>query len=235
MSKNKFNSIYKGDILVKCHDGKVTSRVIAFAQSFGTGPSKYTHAGIASSSTSIIEMSGAGIGENGLMERNAQYVYDVFRCKDTEVAAGAAEAARMMMDRARFWKTGTDGSLLNVTGSFKDGRSKLSGPVSYNMFGAKGAARAIFSRAKLKDRDNTNRIIDRLYDGGYSFFCSGHVVLCYQMVAEQLAIQGVVNSELRNTFKLESHAYQPAYLWHRLKKSQAFDFVGTFQNGKKIA
>jgi hypothetical protein len=96
-----FGCLQAGDILVKYNDKSVVNNLISFGQLFGKGPAKYPHAGIASSSTTIVEMDGHGLQEHNLPIENLRVAYDAFRCTLPEVAAGACEAARMMLEGFR--------------------------------------------------------------------------------------------------------------------------------------
>ena len=100
--------IRPGDITIKYSDGSVSNLLIRFGQLFGRGPSQFVHAGIASSATTVIELSGSGLHENNLFTDNAQLRYEVFRCRQPEVPLGAAETAKMMLVGVReYAATGT--------------------------------------------------------------------------------------------------------------------------------
>lgn len=201
-------AVRAGDIMIKHSDGSATSKLIRFGQLFGRGPSKFVHAGIASSGTTIIEMDGHGLQEHNLLTENAGYKYDVFRCNISSIAEGAAETAQMMLSGFQEYQ-----------------RSNSGMRISYS---AGGAFRSISKSAGWDGNDVINGTLDSLLKAdGSAFFCSGHVVLCYQSSMGQHQIQGVLPIQhARQIFGLESSCYQPAYLHKALSESNHFTFVG---------
>jgi len=201
-------AVRAGDIMIKYADGSVTSALIRFGQLFGRGPSKFVHAGIASSGTTIIEMDGHGLQEHNLLTDNAAYDYDVFRCKYPSVANGAAETARMMLAGFQEYQRSNSGMRI----SYSKG----------------GAFRSISKRAGWDGNDVINGTLDSLLSAdGSAFFCSGHVVLCYQAAMGQHQIQGIMPIQhARQIFSLDSTCYQPAYLHKALSASTHFTFIG---------
>lgn len=201
-------AVRAGDIMIKYSDGSLVSKVIRFGQLFGRGSSKFVHAGIASASTKIIEMDGHGLQEHNLLMENARYNYDVFRCRYPSVAAGAAETARMML------------------AGFQEYQRSASGMrISYSL---KGAFRSISKSAGWDGNDVINGTLESLLSAdGSAFFCSGHVVLCYQSSMGQHQIQGIMPiQDSRQIFSLKSTCYQPAYLHKALSANNHFTFVG---------
>lgn len=194
-----------GDIMMKYNDGSAINNLISFGQFFGRGNSSFTHAGIASSASTIIEMDGHGLQEHNLAGENSQYRYRVYRCVYSQVAAGAAAAAEMM--RAGFAAGNT-----NIT------------------YSATGALGSISSREDLPNADIANDMLDKLLAGGDAFFCSGHVVLCYQMAASQSTTDRTFPfSDASGLFSLASTCYQPAYLEKVLSESDDFVRIGEFR------
>lgn len=194
-----------GDIMMKYNDGSGVNNLISFGQFFGRGSSAFTHAGIASSPSTIIEMDGEGLQEHNLAGENSQYRYKVFRCGHSQIAAGAAAAAEMM--RAGFAAGNT-----NIT------------------YSVTGALASITKHQDLQNADVASDVLDRLLGGGNAFFCSGHVVLCYQMASSQcMSDQNFPFSDAGGLFSLESTCYQPAYLEKILSASDDFMCIGEFR------
>lgn len=207
-----------GDIMIKHSDGSIISKIIRFGQLFGRGPSKFVHAGIASSGTTIIEMDEEGLQENNLLIKNADYKYDVFRCNYSNIQAGATETARMMLDGFGAPQAAQGGSKI----SYSTG----------------GAARSISKRRRLPGGDVINNTLDNLLSaGGDAFFCSGHVVLCYQsaMGQAQMAQNLFPVQHSQQLFSLDSTCYQPSFLWKTLEASHHFTKIGTVKGAVKIA
>ena len=212
--------IIAGDIMIKRSDGTAVSNAIHFGQGIpalgglrSLGPSNFTHAGVASSAHTVIEMGGSGLLENGLPTTNAHYDYAVFRSRYPDVAAGVTETAIMMLGIAKE-------------------RPKAA---SYTVL---GAFKSLFKSNKVKPGagDLASLIIDKMFgDGGASFFCSGFVVLCYQIVSSQMGIlqpwaQTVFPVQEAGTlFNLKDNNYQPAFLYKTVAASNSFTRVGMFQ------
>jgi hypothetical protein len=192
--------VARGDIMVKWSDGSAVNKIIRFGQMFGRGPSKFTHAGVASGPTTIIEMGGHGLCQNNLLIENAGVKYDVFRCTLPDVPEGAANAADLMFS--------------NFSSASGGGRQNK---ITYTIG---GAARSISKAEDFADQDVANTKIDALLGRGQEFFCSGFTVLCYQMALTQLRVRATV-------FKLTDVCYQPAFLWKVLGESPHFRKVGT--------
>lgn len=215
-SRTRSNAVHSqlraGDIMIKYNDGGAVSNVIQLGQLFGRGSSKFTHAGIMSSATTIIEMSGSGLNENNLLTKNSGVNYEVFRCIDAEVAAGAAETAKMMY-------AGVQGGGMKV---------------SYDM---KGSVGSILSRKLIGNKVlNTDLQLDRLMSGkGAAYFCSGHVVLCYQAAIAQIRQASAISQNVfpvqdaGKMFNQEQGCYQPAFLEKMLRKSTFFTALGKFR------
>lgn len=206
-----------GDILIKHNAGGATGNLITFGQwLFGSkGKSKYMHSAIASSPLTVIEMSGDGLHENNLLSDNADYTYDVFRCKKRNLATGAAEVGKMMM-----------GFVQNAnSGDFK--------------YTVKGALKSLFGKKSLGNANRINIILDNLLAGGKeNYFCSGHTVLCYVVAMEQtnIHVQGSFPIQgMRAVFGNENTGYNPAYLHDHLQKNSNFNFVGTVKAGQIVA
>lgn len=202
--------------MIKYSDGGAVSKLIRFGQLFGRGASQYVHAGIASSSTSIIEMDGHGLQEHNLLIDNAQIKYDVFRCNYPQVAAGACETAKMMYE--------------GVCAHNSTGRGMK---ISYTLA---GAARSISKSVGWKGDDVVNDTLDNLLKAdGSAFFCSGHVVLCYQSALGQHQVQGTLPiQDSRQLFGLTDTCYQPAFLHKKLSESPHFKKVGTVKGAQRI-
>jgi hypothetical protein len=197
--------VARGDILVKYSDGSAVNKGIRFGQFFGRGPSKFTHAGIASGPTTIIEMGGHGLCQNNLLTDNGGVKYDAFRCTLPNVPEGAANAADLMF--ANFTSGGGHDNKITYT--------------------ITGAARSISKSADFADQDVANTKIDSLLGRGMEFFCSGFTVLCYQMALTQLRVTAQV-------FNLTDVCYQPAYLWKVLSESPHFRKIGTVRAAQLV-
>jgi hypothetical protein len=219
MPRNRSNAIVgavkSGDILIKHNAGGLTGNLITAGQwlTGAGGKSKYMHSAIASSSVTVIEMSGDGLHENNLLSENAGYTYDAFRCKQSNLAEGAAEVGKMMM-----------GFVQNNTGDIK--------------YTIKGALKSLFGKKSLGNANRINLILDNLLAGGKeNYFCSGHTVLCYVVAMEQtnIHVQGSFPVQgMRAVFGNESSGYNPAYLHDHLQKNSNFTFVGKVKAGQIV-
>jgi len=151
-----------GDILLKLNAGSLTNRIINTGQKLaGASNPDVVHAGILFDSTYIIESSGPGLIASDLRVKDRPYAYYVFRCTNTNVAAGAATCAKMMFDI--------------------QGRT---GNLTYTAAGA--AASAFGASGKPKTAGDMDALLDRILQGKSTpFFCSQFVVFVYQFVAEQ--------------------------------------------------
>lgn len=209
-------AIKAGDIMIKYSDGSLVSKVIRFGQFFGRGSSQYVHAGIASSPTQIIEMSGNGLNENNLLTDNARYKYEVFRCNYPSVAEGAAETGKMMYEGFKAFQASGQGM-----------------KISYTMA---GAARSISKSVGWDGNDVINTALDSLLKAdGSAYFCSGHVVLCYQSSLGQHQIQGILPVQhAQQIFGLTDSCYQPAFLHKKLSESTHFTRVGTVKGAMLV-
>ncbi|GHC68671.1 hypothetical protein [Limoniibacter endophyticus] len=219
MDRKKYYKFYDliepGDILLKSVSTNLNNRLTHAAQFFGKGPAHIVHAGIASSSGSIIETGGNGLGESAIVNIGKAETYDVFRCKMPEVAWEAYNVAQELVDKFGF------------------NRERK---ITYRASGHKGSKLSIWNRKKSSGISIEYKMHSKLnYSSGASLFCSEFVVLCYQIALERFMTQGAVHEDLRRTFALESHCYNPAYLWRRLEKSACFDFLATCRDGRKIA
>lgn len=175
-------TIQTGDVMIKHQvEGDTLGKVIRAGQLLSSGPSVMVHAGIAYSPTKIIEMDGQGLQRN-LLSSNGEhgYRYDVFRCKSNQLARGAAAVADLM------WR--------GVTGDKGGGNEPLA-PGMKIQYSAKAAACSVLPSVLgmfgLVTADQSNNVlamkwVEALSGGGASFFCSEHVVLCYQISGRQI-------------------------------------------------
>lgn len=196
--------IKTGDILVKYYDGSPVNVAIRAMQFFGKGPSQYTHAAIASSSVSVIEMNGRGLHDNNLLSHNGQITYDAFRCTLPGVAEGAAETAKMLYE------------------AFASGNLNA-------QYTLAGAMRSISKSAGIGDDDKVNVMLDKLSSGTPEyFFCSSFVVLCYIVAMQQMQAQGSAFPQqyMSQVFGLDDSCYQPAFLHRHLSASPYFQAIG---------
>ena len=212
--------IVAGDIMLKKSDGRAISKAIHLSQGVAglgglrsTGPSEFTHAAIASSAHTVIEMGGHGLLEHGLPTTNAQFDYAVFRSVDASIAAGVTTTAIMMLEIAAANK----------------------GVASYTIL---GALKSLFKSGRMKPGtgDVASLMIDKMFgDKGAAFFCSGFVVLCYQIVCSQNGIlapwaqTAFPVQEAGGLFSLQSTNYQPSFLYKTVAASPAFNAVGMFK------
>ncbi len=219
MSRTRSNAVSgavkTGDILIKYNAGGLTGNAIQFGQLFSKGKSKYIHSAIATSPTTVVEMSGCGLHESNLLTDNAPYTYDLFRCRLHTLAEGAAEVAKLMM------------GFVHNAGS---------GDFRYSM---KGAIGSLFGKSSLGNKDRINKILDNLLAGGAeNYFCSGHTVLCYAVAMEQtnIHVQSCFPVEkMRSVFGYENTGYNPSYLHDHLSKSDKFTAVGTIRSAQLVA
>jgi hypothetical protein len=206
------NGLHNGDILIKHSDGSLTNKLIRFGQFFGRGDSKFTHAGILPDHHNIIEMDGHGLQKHALNQPpNNRVRYTVYSCQNRRLGHAAANVADMML--ANFGSGG------NQT-------------ITYDKGGALGS---IWSRTGAGDTDDLgSHALDRLLGAGDAFFCSGHVVLCYQIAASQLNITGQTQGnfpiqQFNQLFSLKDTCYQPAYLEKILRqRNSGFTCTGIY-------
>ncbi|MEO3473490.1 hypothetical protein AAFN86_16610 [Roseomonas sp. CAU 1739] len=201
-----------GDIMVKYNDHSAINSIIAFGQFFGRGSSQFTHAGLCASPTHIIEMDGDGLQLHDLTAENSHYSYRVYRCVIDGVGAGAAAAGEMML------------------AAFQAGATNLT-------YSLGQAAASVWKSSAVPNGDIANDMLEKLLAGGDAFFCSGHVVLCYQMACSQLTgQQNFPFSDAGGLFSLEQTCYQPAFLERKLSESTDFfwkrgEFTGASWTG----
>ncbi|WP_434623420.1 hypothetical protein [Azospirillum sp. B2RO_4] len=205
-------AIKAGDILVKNWQGMTKSGVIIrLGQLFSKGKAEFTHAGIASAPTKIIETNSAGLQENNLLTTRGSLTYDVFRCLIPGIGEGAAQVATMMLH--------------NFT---QGGSAQLP-------YDSKGAIRSLGRGTSSQSSDRINKLLDKLFAGGSEgFFCSGHVVYCYLVAMEQanIAVQGSFPIEnMQAVFGLESRFYNPSFLHKHLSDNKNFKFIGKVKGG----
>ncbi|MDI3284833.1 hypothetical protein [Polyangium sp. 15x6] len=206
-------AVRKGDIMIKHRHGLGAVGVgIKVGQLFSRGNSDLIHAGVASSATTIVEMDGHGLQENNLLTTNAQFTYDVFRCRDENLAAGAGETAIMMREGM-------------AAGGFN---------IQYTVGGAFGS---LLPGSAAASSNRINGTLDQLLAGNaQAFFCSGHVVYCYLAAMEQLHIAtGQFSAQrMREYFSLEAVDYNPSFLQQHLARNRHFVFVGRVRGARLI-
>lgn len=208
------NGLHTGDIMIKHSDGSLTNKLIRFGQLFGRGDSKYTHAGILSDHHHIVEMDGHGLNNHDLSgPHNVNVRYTVFSCRNRTLGRAAANVADMMLENF---------------GLGGQGQSKIT-------YSKSGALTSIWSSSSSGDTgDLGSAALDRLLGAGDAFFCSGHVVLCYQIAASQLGITGQTQGQFpiqqfNQLFSLKDTCYQPAYLFKILSaQGSGFTCTGTY-------
>ncbi len=208
------NGLHNGDIMVKHSDGKLVSNLIRFGQFFGQGDSKYTHAGILSDHHHIVEMDGQGLNKNDLSGvHNVNVTYTVFHCRNVKLRRAAANVADMMVEN---FGLGSQHQNINYDG--------------------KGAFGSIWSHSNVGDTSDLGSMaLDRLLGAGDAFFCSGHVVLCYQIAASQLSMSGQTQGQFpiqhfNQLFSLKDSCYQPAYLFKILsQQGSGFRRTGVYR------
>ena len=199
----KCRDLRPGDIMLKVSDSSLnmsglTSRAIEFGQSLvgGRNPD-IVHAGIMFDSTFMIEAQGGGITAHDLRVQNKPYGYYVYRCSDSNIAAGAGTCAKMMFDIHK-----THGTM----------RYNLGGAIG-SLFGA-GSGRS----ASPGDMDD---LLDRVLSGrNNAFFCSQFVVYVYQFVAEQNGKNG------NSVFSMSDAKANPSILATSLVSRPMFKEVG---------
>lgn len=154
-----------GDLLLKYGDGSGTSKLISFGQKMfqrgaDQGNNSIVHAGVMFDGNFIIEASGGGLASNDLRVQNKKYSYEVYRCLLTNIADGAATAAKIVFD--------SHSNVKNAKYSFA------------------GAGASLFRSGTPANPGIVDATIDRLTRGkGHRFFCSQFAVYCFQLAAEQ--------------------------------------------------
>lgn len=194
----KCKNLRPGDILLKVSDQSWLNWFIENMQwVFGKSQnSSVTHAGLCYDSTHIIEVQDTGIVSDDLTKENKPYGYIVFRCKNENLAKGAAEFARILAD---------------VSGESKN--------IKYAFLDALCAVREGTESANDK-KGLEERIEKILTNQRHDFFCSQLVVFIYQFVAEQNKIKA------SDVFKLKDSLVAPSALGAQLADSKLFDEVG---------
>lgn len=159
------DQVQAGDLLLKYGDGSAVSKVISFGQRLfqkgaAQGNDNIVHAGIMLDGNFIIESQGSGVSANDLRVQNKKYDYEVYRCLLTNIAEGAANAAKIVFD--------AHGNSNNA---------KYSLP---------GAAASLLRSGRPVNPRTVDTTINRLTQGkGHRFFCSQFAVYCFQLAAEQ--------------------------------------------------
>ena len=159
------DQVQAGDLMLKYGDGSAISKVITFGQNLfqkkgAHGNNNIVHAGIMLDGDIIIESQGSGVSANDLRVQNKQYDYEVYRCLLTNVAEGAATAAKIVFD---------------AHANSKNAKYSLA-----------GAAASLVRPGKAVNPRTVDTTINRLTTGkGHSFFCSQFAVYCFQLAAEQ--------------------------------------------------
>ncbi|MDI1477158.1 hypothetical protein [Polyangium sp. y55x31] len=201
-------AVRKGDIMIKHRHGMAPVGVgIKIGQLFSRGNSDLIHAGVASSPTTIVEMDGHGLQENNLLTTNSAFTYDVFRCRDENLAAGAGETAIMMREGM-------------AAGGFN---------IQYTVGGAFGS---LLPGNAAASSNRINGTLDQLLAGNaQSFFCSGHVVYCYLAAMEQMQF---TQQRMREHFSLEAVDYNPSFLQQHLARNRHFAFIGRVRGARLI-
>lgn len=182
-------TIEAGDIMIKHRvEGDSLGRLIKAGQLLTSGPSNMIHAGIAYSSTKLIEMDGEGLKRN-LLAENARhgYRYDVFRCKEKRLARAASAVAELM------WR-----GVTGETGG-KGPPAERPPPTMKIRYDARAAACSVlptfYSTFGLVTGEQDNNCLAMQWiqglsgEAGSAFFCSQHVVLCYQIAGRQMRAQ----------------------------------------------
>jgi hypothetical protein len=199
-----------GDILLKVRvdKGSWSSWLISHGIQLGqqvTGRQNVhiTHAGVLFDKTFIIEALNAGISASDLRVQNLTYGYQVFRCTNANMAAGAGTCAKMMFDINQ-----NRGSLpYTVPGAFR------------SLLGSGG---------RPATPDEMNGLLDRILEGkGHSFFCSQFVAYVYQFVAEQSGVGA------RRVFNLSDAKVPPATLATALVGNSLFQEAGYLFPGER--
>ena len=109
----------------------------------------------------------------------------------------------------------------------------LRGNIGYSI---SGAAKSLISKKSFNSR-NCQSILQNLAKGGdEAFFCSGHVVLCYQAVMDGMRMaQNVFPIQhAAQVFSMAHSCYNPSILAQTLHKSNHFRILGTFKRGIKV-
>jgi hypothetical protein len=199
-----------GDILLKVRvdKGSWSSWLISHGIQLGqraTGRQNVhiTHAGVLFEKTFIIEALSAGISASDLRVQNLTYGYQVFRCANADMAAGAGTCAKMMFDINQ-----NRGSLpYTVPGAFR------------SLLGSSG---------RPPTPGEMNGLLDRILEGkGQSFFCSQFVTYVYQFVAEQSGVAA------RKVFNVSDAKVPPATLATALVGHPLFQEAGYLFPGER--
>jgi hypothetical protein len=206
------------------------------AKAGGINPN-VAHAGLMFDSYYIIEAQSKGISPNDLRVQNRDIGYLVFRCKDENIARGAATCAKMLMDIHKAPRKPKHARSLVGAASVAVGRAtqqlmrggvpNVKGPMVYSWGGALGSLKNAGSGG-AKTRDEMEDLLDDILAGKASpFFCSQFVVYVYQYVAEQF---GLTASTL---FPGSDAKVHPSMLATRLVANPQFTEAGYMIAGER--
>lgn len=161
----RMRDLRAGDIMLKFSDGTLVSNIISLGQRlFGKKDNPLvTHAGLMYDNRYIIESQGDGVVANDISVGDRAYGYIVFRCNNNDLAAGAAQFAKIMFD---------------VHGKKKSLK-----------YGLQQAAMSLLRSGQESDSANLEKRVDKILKGkSHRFFCSQFVGFVYQYVGEQNGI-----------------------------------------------
>lgn len=206
-------SIEPGDILVKMNDGSPLNVGISIVEGFTLSGDHaiFSHAGLATSGTTIAEMSKEGLKNHNLAGENSRYTYDVFRCQFRQIANAAVEANNALM---------------------------RAGKVNYTVVGA--GLSALPSVIASSNEQRLRRAIGNIEKGKFDLFCSEHVVFCYIAALEDSNTITSVSHQSRNLnmhdfFDREPGHYSPSYLYGTLMNHKFFQYVGRSRGNKWVS
>jgi hypothetical protein len=197
MSQLFGSDLRSGDILLEWNAGAVIHQVIRFGQKvMHRGTDEIIHAGILFDNRFLIESDKNGIAANDIYLQDKGYSFQVYRPKNSALAAGAATCAKVFFDiHAR-----TGGLPYSVSGAIA------------SIFKGAGVAPS----ASALDTAFSQMIQGK----NHPFFCSQFVVFVFQFVAEQN------NLAAGSLFSFADKAAPPSILAATLKRHSMFQEVG---------
>ena len=158
--------------MVQYSGGSAVARAITFGQwARGLSHASLVHAGILFDNHYLVQALKDGIVATDIRVDDVQCAYEVYRATKPNLAAGAANCAKMMLD------------IHEAHGTWK--------------YSVVGAVTSLVGSSSVKTTTGMDDLLtDILGSKGHPFFCSQFVTYVYQFVAEQ---NGIAASQLFNT------------------------------------
>jgi hypothetical protein len=204
MQQLRCRDLMPGDILLKMANPTLTHKIIVAGQRIAGQPNAFlAHAAIALDTQFAIEAQKAGVTANHLAMKNKNCGYIVYRANNRSLGAGAANAAKLLLDI-----------------------NQSSGKLKYD---AVGAAKSVFGGSPSpKTAADMEALLDKVLSGGeHPFFCSQFVVFVYQFAALQSGMSAA------SVFALADPKVSPSALASMLQGNSNFREAGYMMPGER--